>query len=226
MPIIIKKFNARSSKIASIAGEPGEAEQVLFVLSSFLRQALSPLRLLIAVACFLLFFLYSPASGAEITGPGIKFQENEIYVTTALSLDEKSLQELRNGMPKEYRFYVDLFRVWKIWPDEFVLNKSFVRTLKSDPVKNEYLATSSDGNTFIQKRFKSLESMIQWALNINDLTFANTKELEPAVYFVRTTVESKIRKLPPVVGYFMIFLPENEFKLSKDSPPFSVGKIR
>lgn len=71
-----------------------------------------------------------------------------------------------------------------------------------------------------------MDSMLQWALSINDLKCADTKELEPAVYFVRTTVESKIRKLPPVVGYFMIFLPENEFKISKDSPFFSVGNIR
>ena len=224
--MIIRKFNAKSGKTASTAGETVETEEGLFVLPSCLLRILSPLRIFIAAACCLLFFSYSPANGAEITGPVIKFQENEVYVTTALSLDEKSLQELRNGMPKEFRFYVDLFRVWKIWPDEFVLNKSFIRTLKSDPVKKEYLATSSDGNTIIQKRFKSLESMIQWALNINDLKFANTKELEPDVYFVRTTVESKIRKLPPVVGYFMIFLPENEFRLSKDSPPFSAGKIR
>ncbi len=78
-------------------------------------------------------------------------------------------------MTKEFRFYIDLFRVWKIWPDEFVLNRSFIRTLRSDPVKKEYLATSSDGNTIIQKRFKSLESMMQWALRINDLKLANMK---------------------------------------------------
>jgi hypothetical protein len=226
MPNIIHKFNKGSCNLSSTPGNPGEVEQVLSTFSPFRRRTLSPHHFFIAAACILLLFSYSPASGAEITGPDIKFQGNELYITTTLSLDEKSLQELRNGMQKEFRFYVDLFRVWNIWPDEFILNKSFVRTLKSDHVKKEYLATSSDGNTLIQKRFKSMESMIQWALTINDLKFVNTKDLEPAVYFVRTTVESKIRKLPPVIGYFMIFLPENEFKLSKDSPPFSPGKTR
>jgi hypothetical protein len=166
------------------------------------------------------------ASGTVITGPEIRIQENEIRVTTALSLDEKSTQELRNGVTKEFRFYVDLFRVWNVWPDEFVADKFFVRTLKSDPVKKEYIATSGDGSTLIQKRFKSLESMLSWALSINDLRLTNMKDLEPSIYFVRVTVESKIRKLPPVLGYFMIFLPENEFRISKDSPPFSVGKPR
>ena len=176
--------------------------------------------------CIFLLFFCAAASGAVITGPEIRIQENEIRVTTALSLDEKSVQELRNGMTKEFRFYVDLFRVWNVWPDEFVADKFFIRTLKADPVKNEYIATSGDGSTLIQKRFKSLEAMLSWALSINDLRLTNMKDLEPSIYFVRVTVESKIRKLPPVLGYFMIFLPENEFKISKDSPPFPVGRPR
>lgn len=177
----------------------------------------------------LLIFLllsYMGASAAEIAGPEVKIQDNEIHVTTALSLDEKSLLELRGGMTKEFKFYVDLFRVWKMWPDEFVLDKFFIRTLKSDPVKKEYLATSSDGNTLVQKRFKSLESMLQWALRINDLRLANMRELEAGIYYIRVTVESKIRQKPPVIGYFLIFLPENEFKISKNSSVISAGRVR
>jgi len=208
MPIINKGFKVKSHKI--------EVRGKIFS------------KLLILNFSFLTFLLLShtPSNGAEITGPEVKVRENEIHVTTALSLDEKSLQELQSGLTKEFRFYVDLFRVWKMWPDEFVLNKFFVRTLKSDPVKKEYVATSSDGSTLIQKRFKSLESMLQWALSINDLKLANMKDLEPSAYFVRVTVESKIRNLPPVINYFMIFLPENEFKISKDSPHFYVGRVR
>ena len=68
--------------------------------------------------------------------------------------------------------------------------------------------------------------MVKWALSINDLKLANIRELEPGVYFVRVTVESKIRKLPPVIGYFMIFSAENEFKIKKDSFTFSAGSAK
>lgn len=180
---------------------------------------------LLLITCYLLL-LPSLSSSAEITGTEVKLQDNEIYVTTALSLDENNIQELRNGIVKEFRFYVDIFRGWKIWPDEFVIGKLFVRTLKSDPVKMEYIATSGDGSTLIEKRFKSFESMVRWAVSINNLKLVNTRELEPGVYFVRVTVESKIRKLPPVVGYFMIFLSENEFKIKKDSSPFNIGPAK
>ena len=180
---------------------------------------------LLLITCYLLLSI-SLSSGAEITGTEVKLKDNEIYVTTALSLDENHIQELRNGIVKEFRFYVDIFRVWKIWPDEFVIGKLFIRTLKSDPVKMEYIATSGDGSTLIEKRFKSFESMVRWAVSINDLKLVNTRELEPGVYFVRVTVESKIRKLPPVIGYFMIFLSENEFKIKKDSSPFNIGPAK
>jgi hypothetical protein len=165
----------------------------------------------------------SSSVAAEITGPEVKMQENEIHATASLLLDDKYLQEIRNGIKKEFRFYLDIFRVWNLWPDEFVSSKSFTRTLRSDPVKTEFIATSSDGNTQIKKRFKSLESMLKWALSFDDLKLANVRDLEPGTYFVRVTVESKIRQLPPVIGYFMIFLPENEFKIRKDSSYFSIG---
>jgi hypothetical protein len=174
----------------------------------------------------LILLSHTSAAGAEINGPEVRVQDNEIHVTTSLALDDQIFQELRNGMTKEFRFYVDLFRPWKMLPDEFILGKSFTRTLKSDPVKKEYVALSGDGNILIQKRFKSLESMIQWALTINDMKLANVKELEPSVYYVRVTVESRIRQKPPVIGYFMIFLPENEFKITKASPLIPIGKVR
>jgi len=52
------------------------------------------------------------------------------------------------------------------------------------------------------------------------------REIEPGQYFVRVTIESKIRKLPPVIGYLLIFLSENEFKIVKDSGFFAIEGAR
>jgi hypothetical protein len=52
------------------------------------------------------------------------------------------------------------------------------------------------------------------------------RELEPGQYFVRVTVESKIRKLPPVIGYLFIFVSENEFKIVRDSALFPIEGAR
>jgi hypothetical protein len=170
-----------------------------------------------------LLFAVSLCYGADISGPEVSIKDSQIFVNAALALDDKDVQEIRNGIKKEFRFYVDLFRVWEMWPDEFVSGKPLIRKLKSDPVKTEHVASSSDGSTIVQKRFKSFESMMEWALRMDDIRLTSTRDLEPGVYYVRLTVESKVRKLPPVIGYFMVFLPENEFKIHKNSPMFSVG---
>lgn len=164
-----------------------------------------------------------PANCQEISGPEVKLNNDDIYVTFSLKLDEKHVKEIREGIDKELILYIDLFKVWDAWPDEFVLGKVFSRTLKSDPIKGEYVATSLSGNVLTERRFRSFESMLRWTLSVKDLKLANTRELEPGKYFVRITAESKIRRLPPVIGYFMIFVSENEFKIRKDSAVFAVG---
>ncbi len=173
--------------------------------------------------CCLLFFP-SITRSAEIIGPETKIINNEIYVTTGLILDEKQLQDLKNGIAKEITFYIDLFRAWNMWPDEFVLGKTIVKTLKADPVKKEYVAASSDGMTIVERRFNELDSLLKWSLNIRDLKLTNTRELEPDDYFVRITVESRLRRLPPVISYLFFFVPEKEFTKVKDSSRFSVGQ--
>jgi hypothetical protein len=163
-----------------------------------------------------------PSEAQEIAGPGVKLANDDIYVTFSLKLSDERVQEIRDGVDKDLKFYVDLFRVWNVWPDEFILGKVFIKTIKSNPIKKEYVATSFDGSTFIQKRFRTFESMLAWTFGFRDLKLANTRELEKGRYFVRITIESKIRKLPPVIGQFMFFVSENEFKIKKDSPPFAV----
>lgn len=179
-----------------------------------------------SILAYCLLFHPSLSGGAEIAGPEIKIANNEIYVTTGILLDEKQTQDLKNGIVKEITFYIDLFRVWNMWPDEFVLGKTFIKTLRADPVKKEFVATSLHGMTVVEKRFSELDSLLKWSLNISGLKLTNTKELEPDEYFVRITVESRLRRLPPVIGYLFFFVPEKEFEIAKDSVSFRIGRSK
>jgi hypothetical protein len=169
--------------------------------------------------CFLIVALLMPLSSESqtVSGPEVKLVNNDLYVTFSLGLSQNSIEAIKNGVDKEFKFYIDLFKVWRVWPDEFVLGKAYVRTLRVDPIKKEFVATSNDGTVLVEKRFKSFESMLDWAISFRDLKLTNTRELESGQYFVRVIVESKIRKLPPVIGYLFIFVSENEFRLIKDS---------
>ena len=175
-----------------------------------------------------LLLIPSLSNGTEIIGPDVRIKNNEIYVTTSLSLDANFLEELKGGIGKELTFYIDIFKKWNIWPDEFIYGKSFIRNLKCDPVKMEYIASSREESVLIKKRFKSFESMMRWALSINDLKLININELEPGEYFVKVTVESKKRELPPVLKILpiIIFLSDYEFKIAKDSSIFQIGTVR
>lgn len=188
----------------------------------FFRRCQAKMSRIFSILLLMSALVYPSASESQtVAGPEVKLVNNDLFVSFSLSLQDKSIEAIRGGVEKEFKFYVDLFRIWKIWPDEFVLGKSFVKTVKVDPIKKEYVATSSDGSLFIEKRFKSLESMMEWVVVFRDLKLVNIKELEQAQYFVRITAESKIRKLPPVIGYLFIFVSENEFRIIKDSTVFT-----
>lgn len=181
-----------------------------------------PLCLLFSVLCLLSSAVAIFA--AEISTVNVKIHDNDIYVSTSVRPDSKFIDDMNNGLSKEFVFYIDLFRVWNLWPDEFVTGKKIVKVFKSNPIKREYVASSIDGNTHIEKRFKDLESMVEWAMNIREIKLTNVKELEPGEYFVKVTVDSKIRKLPPVIGYLLFFVPEKEFSISKDSQRFQINR--
>lgn len=180
-----------------------------------------------SIVILIVALFYPLASESQtLSDPEVKKVNDDLFVSFSLSLDEKSLDAIRSGLDKELKFFVDLFRIWKIWPDEFVLGKAFVKTVKVDPIKKEFVATSGDGSLLIEKRFKSFESMMGWVVAFRDLKLTNIRELEPGQYFVRATVESKIRKLPPVIGYLFIFVSENEFRITKDSTVFTIEGSR
>jgi len=171
-----------------------------------------------SICVFIVALLMPLASESHtVSGPEVKLVNNDLYVTFSLGLEQKSIEAIKNGVDKELKFYIDLFKVWRVWPDEFVLGKAYVRTMRVDPIKKEFVAMSNDGTVLVEKRFKSFESMLDWAISFRDLKLTNTRELESGQYFVRVIVESKIRKLPPVIGYLFIFVSENEFRLIKDS---------
>lgn len=169
--------------------------------------------------------LILPGTGLamEISSVNVRLSNNDLYVSASVKPDAKFMEDMNEGMSKEVTFYIDLFRVWDVWPDEFVLGKKVVNILRSNQIKREYTATSIHGNIQLEKRFKDLESMLGWAMNVHEMKLANIRELDPAIYFVKVTVESRIRKLPPVIGYLLFFVPEKEFSISKNSPHFQIS---
>ncbi len=179
-------------------------------------------KILPLLVLFELLVFVRTGTAAEITDISYKLVNNELYVSTVIRLDQKIVDELNEGLSKEFIFYIDLFRVLNIWPDELVLGKKIITTLKSNPIKREYTATRLIGNISLHKRFNDLDAMVNWAMALPDIKLTNVKELESGTYFVKVTAESRIRQLPPVIGYLLFFVPDKDFSISKDSHKFEI----
>ncbi len=178
-----------------------------------------------SLAAFVLLAVLVPqaARALELSDPDVTRKGGAIVVSAEARPGPREMNDLSNGVSKEMVFYVDLFRVWRAWPDEFVLGRVITRTLKCDPLRKDYTANSLDGTTLLEKKFKDCEALSAWALKVPEITLTNTAELPPDMYFVRVTVESRLRRLPPVAGFFFFFVREVEASASKDSPAFPIG---
>src|SRR4030066_1117870 len=136
--------------------------------------------------------LTSSLATAEILGPEIKIEGNDILVNTGLTNTAEIEAMINSGVEKEILFTIELFRLWSFWPDEFVASKKIQRIIKYDNLRGQYLISSYDGKLQIEKKFKDFDaSMKNWVFTLNKINLANTKELEPGKYYIRIVVESK-----------------------------------
>lgn len=166
---------------------------------------------------------YNCCYATELTNLNVVTHNNKISVNVVLKPEQRFLDSLSQGVSKEIMFYIDLFREWKVWPDEFVTGVKIKRTLKTNPIKREYIATSQQGNVITEKRFKDQESMLEWALSINNLTLVdNLSDYDAGTYYIKITAESRLQNIAPALGFFLFFIPQKEFSVSKESEPFQI----
>jgi len=181
----------------------------------------------LVITIVLLILVLSPVSAltAEIIEPEIMIKDNNIIVNTGLiRLKDKEIETLINSkIEKEIIFTIELFRVWSLWPDEFVMSKKIRRIIRYDNLRQRYLITSDDGVSVIKKTFRDSDSIRKWAFIVNAIKIVNVRQLESDKYYLRVIVESKSRKLLPAIGLLMLFLPETEMSLAKESQTFTIN---
>ena len=164
-------------------------------------------------------------SHAEVYGPNVKTRGDFILVSTGMNLDEKSIEEINKGVSKDIIFYIDMFRRWRGWPDEFVIGVTVSQTLHCNPVKKEYTAISRRGDVVVEKRFEACDQMISWTMSLPDEKLANKAGLDlEARYYVVTTVESRIRRIPKFIKRVLFFIPDAEFRVEAESETFVLGE--
>ncbi|QWR78641.1 DUF4390 domain-containing protein [Candidatus Magnetomonas plexicatena] len=180
-------------------------------------------RLLLTITVAALCVTLAPCRvmAQEITRLEVHISGGTVKTSLTLSLEESQIKLISEGLQKEIAFYIDIFRKWNLWPDEFIKGKKISRTLIANPVKGEYKVISIEGNTILEKRFNSFDSMIKWALNIKEATLVTDALSDDSSYFVRITVESVKQKPQQMLGYVFFFVDDRDFKIKKDSATFT-----
>jgi hypothetical protein len=170
--------------------------------------------------------LPAEALPAEIFGPFVKIDDNDILVNTGLTNVEDIASTVNSGVEKEIVFTIELFKVWDYWPDEFVVSKKVQRNIKYDNLRGQYTASTFEGTSQVRKHFRDFNTMKTWTFMVYKINLVNMKELDPGRYYVRVVTESKSKELPPVIGLLMLFIPEVEMSLAKESRTFDIGESK
>jgi hypothetical protein len=165
---------------------------------------------------------FATAAAPSITGPDMEIVDNNIMVKLSITNVAELEKTIKTGLEKEIVFTVELLRVWRFWPDEFVVSKRIEKIIKYDNLREQYRASSYDGINRVEKHFKDYDTMKDWIFNVNAINLANIRELEPSNYYIRIVVESKSLEQLPLIGFFMLFIPEVEMSLAKESHHFTV----
>jgi hypothetical protein len=178
--------------------------------------------ILLLMMCSILRTTSAIAATPGIIGPHMEIIDNNIIVNLSIDNVAELEKTIKSGIEKEIAYTVELLRVWKFWPDEFVVSKRIEKVIKYDNLRDQYRASSYDGVNRIVKHFNNYKTTKDWIFNINAINLANIRELDPSSYYIRIVVESKSLEQLPLIGFLMHFIPEVEMSLAKESQPFII----
>jgi len=179
------------------------------------------------ILIFGLCLIFTPSHiSAAISGTEVKIKDSHIIVSTGILSLKEIENAIKSGVEKELIFSIELFRIWPLWPDEFVSAKKIQKLIKYDNLRDQYRASSYDGAHLRERHFRDFNTLKDWVFTVRDINLANIRKLEKGKYLVRVTVKSKSRELPPIIGFFMLFIPETEMSWTQKSQPFHIEKER
>ncbi len=175
------------------------------------------------LACLFVIFFAAMASATEIPEPQIRIKDDNIIVDASITGLDVIESTINSGIKKQIVITIELLRVLNFWPDEFVTSKKFKKTLRYDNLRGYFTASSDDGTSQIQKSFKDFNNMRDWVFSVKNVNLGNIKELKEGTYYIRTVLETKSKELPSVISFLMLFIPEVEMSLAKESQTFKIG---
>lgn len=129
-----------------------------------------------------------------------------LYLTVKNAFPAKIEDTIDSGVPADFTFYINLYRVRRLWPDKEIVEMQVTHTIKYDNLKKEYVVTRSwEGNQALT--VKSFEKAKKLMTEIDSLTIVSLNALEKGKRFqVRAKAKLSKLTLPFYLHYVLFFV--------------------
>ncbi|MEE9543802.1 MAG: DUF4390 domain-containing protein [Thermodesulfobacteriota bacterium] len=118
---------------------------------------------------------------------------------------------IKSGIPTTFTFFVELYRVRRMWPDKNVAKWTFKHTVKYDNLKEEYEVTLDDSGKKV--RTKDFEEMKLLMVTFDAIELKTKKPLlKDRRYIMRVMAELDTVKLPFLLRHMLFFVKFWDFK--------------
>ncbi|MBN4054210.1 DUF4390 domain-containing protein [Nitrospira defluvii] len=162
---------------------------------------------------FSLIFIFNPVEGfakERIQDVQVRVSKLELFVSANLTggFSEGVVNDIQNGISKEFFYYILLKRKEKNWFDEEVHAKTIRFSVKYDTLKKKYFVIQSGGEKVIEKRVADFKEMKAFVSRIDQIKLAMTATLKKGErYYVSVKSQMKAAELPFYLDYFLFFIP-------------------
>ncbi len=163
---------------------------------------------------FSLFFLFSPTTKAlaapRIQSVVVEARDGGLFVSAKLKsgFQKKTVEDIHNGIPKDFYYYFVLHQREKRWFDEELLSKTILFTVKYDTLKKNYKITQTIDNESTETIVSEFKTMKNIVTNIKTLKLAPLETLNKRNHlFVRVKSQMQGTKRPFYLDYFLFFVP-------------------
>jgi hypothetical protein len=137
-------------------------------------------------------------------------------------------RDIDDGIPKDLYFYILLKKRQPGWFDEDVAAKTIRHTIKYDTLKKQYLITSRDGDSALQRVEAQFEDAADLISRLRNVTLTTEKRLRLRhTYYISVKAEMRATKVPFYLEYILFFIPVLELDTPwADSAPIYAIETR
>ncbi len=172
-------------------------------------------RLILYIMLFSMVPIFTGNTALAATRQDVQFTDITITTSTSHLLlfavlknneNRDLIQALHSGIPMQFTFLIELYRIKDNWPDEELITMEFTHTLKYDTLKENYQLerTEQKNRKFT---FESLEEAMEMMNDINGLKVIELIRLQPdASYELRMKAELYKKTLPMNLHYLIPFI--------------------